>query len=171
LVPLFENLNLSVIAEDQPVLADSKSSYSSFTPIPTTTRNLAFCWGIMPGASTPGKFARSNARDAPGKMTLEMVGPDSHKNRGFDSHKTCYCSPLSPSVLSLFHETLNTQNPQISSPFIDLSLSQQIIEVWALELLFLSCLFIHNLTTSKNSPNSLFHGLRSKPPPSKTTQR
>jgi len=29
----------------------------------------------MPGARTPGKFARSNARDAPGKMSLENTGP------------------------------------------------------------------------------------------------
>jgi len=32
----------------------------------------------MPEARTPCKFTRSNARDAPGKMTLEKVGPDSH---------------------------------------------------------------------------------------------
>jgi len=34
-----------------------------------TTRNVAYCKGIMPGARTPGKFARSNVRDGPGKMS------------------------------------------------------------------------------------------------------
>jgi len=47
----------------------------------------------MPGARTPGKFTRSNARDAPGKMTLEKVGPGSHKNRGFDSQKRVIALP------------------------------------------------------------------------------
>lgn len=39
-----------------------------------TTRNLAFCQGIMPGASAPGKFVRSNARETPGKLQLQ-TGP------------------------------------------------------------------------------------------------
>jgi hypothetical protein len=39
----------------------------------TTTRNLAFCHGIMPGASAPGKFARSNARETPGKLQFQTT--------------------------------------------------------------------------------------------------
>jgi len=39
-----------------------------------TTRKGAISQGTMPGARTPGKFTRSNARDAPGKMTSKKVG-------------------------------------------------------------------------------------------------
>jgi len=33
-----------------------------------TTRNLAISRGIMPGARTPGKFAKSKPRQTPGKF-------------------------------------------------------------------------------------------------------
>jgi hypothetical protein len=38
-----------------------------------TTRKIAFCQGTMPGADAPGKFARSNARETPGKLHLQTL--------------------------------------------------------------------------------------------------
>jgi hypothetical protein len=46
-----------------------------------TTKNIAFCHRMMPGARTPGKFARSYARNTPGKSTLGKMGQSSCKTR------------------------------------------------------------------------------------------
>jgi len=43
------------------------------TAQPVTTKNLAFCQGILPGASAPDKFARSNARETPDKLQLQTA--------------------------------------------------------------------------------------------------
>ncbi|KEH16453.1 hypothetical protein MTR_0179s0040 [Medicago truncatula] len=54
-----------------------------------TTRKDAISQGTMPGARTPGKFARSNARDAPGKMTWDpiLIQPLANENNRWQNVK------------------------------------------------------------------------------------
>jgi hypothetical protein len=47
--------------------------FLNFNVAHDTTRKIAFCQGTMPGADAPGKFARSNARETPGKLHLQTL--------------------------------------------------------------------------------------------------